>query len=62
MRTINTIDTNDVSFQRCVLWGRLIMGERRRAVASLWLEHVPSIGLAIGPRQKTSCIFHISGN
>ena len=27
------------------------MGEYGRAVASLWLEHAPSIGLAIGPRQ-----------
>ena len=31
--------------------GHLIMGERGCAVASLWLEHAPSIGLAIGPRQ-----------
>ena len=31
-------------------WGRLIMGEHGCAAASLWLEHVPSIGLAIGPR------------
>ena len=31
--------------------GHLIMGERGRAAASLWLEHAPSIGLAIGPRQ-----------
>ena len=28
------------------------MGEHGRAVASLWLVHVPSIGLAIGPRQN----------
>ena len=28
------------------------MGEHGRAVASLWLEHAPSIGLAIGPRQS----------
>ena len=28
------------------------MGECRRAVASLWLEHAPSIGLAIGPRHN----------
>ena len=28
------------------------MGECRRAVASLWLGHVPSISLAIGPRQQ----------
>ena len=27
------------------------MGEHRCAVASLWLGHTPSIGLAIGPRQ-----------
>ena len=27
------------------------MGEHGRAVALLWLEHGPSIGLAIGPRQ-----------
>ena len=32
-------------------WGCLIMGERGCAAASLWLEHAPSIGLAIGPRQ-----------
>ena len=28
------------------------MGERGHAAASLWLEHAPSIGLAIGPRQQ----------
>ena len=28
------------------------MGEHGHAAASLWLEHVPSISLAIGPRQK----------
>ena len=33
-----------------VQWRHLIMGECRCAVALLWLEHVPSIGLAIGPR------------
>ena len=33
-------------------WGHLIMGECRCAVALLWLEHVPSISLAIGPRQS----------
>ena len=27
------------------------MGEHGCAAASLWLEHAPSIGLAIGPRQ-----------
>ena len=30
------------------------MGEHGRAAASLWLEHAPSIGLAIGPRQVHS--------
>ena len=29
------------------------MGECGHAAASLWLEHVPSIGLAIGPRHET---------
>ena len=29
------------------------MGEHRHAVASLWLGHAPSIGLAVGPRQLT---------
>ena len=28
------------------------MGERGHAAALLWLEHAPSIDLAIGPRQK----------
>ena len=28
------------------------MGECSHAAASLWLEHAPSIGLAIGPRQQ----------
>ena len=37
--------------------GALIMGERGCAAASLWLEHAPSIGLAIGPRQVVWCIF-----
>ena len=32
------------------------MGERGCAVASLWLEHVPSIGLAIGPRQSLNVV------
>ena len=32
------------------------MGEHGRAVASLWLEHVPSIGLAIGPRHYLSSL------
>ena len=32
------------------------MGERGCAVASLWLEHAPSIGLAIGPRQRCNTI------
>ena len=27
------------------------MGECRHAVASLWLEHAPKMGLVIGPRQ-----------
>ena len=33
-------------------WGCLIMGERRCAAALLWLGHVPSISLAIGPRHE----------
>ena len=33
--------------------GCLIMGDCRHAAASLWLEHVPSIGLAIGPRHHS---------
>ena len=36
-----------------VQWGHLIMGEHRHAVALLWLEHAPSIGLAIGPRHPS---------
>ena len=32
--------------------GCLLMGEHGCAVASLWLEHAPSISLAIGPRQR----------
>ena len=35
------------------------MGERRRAAASLWLEHAPSIGLAIGPRHRHSPVKHL---
>ena len=36
-----------------VQWGHLIMGEHGCAVASLWLEHAPSISLAIGPRHPS---------
>ena len=48
-----------------VQWGCLIMGERWCAAASLWLEYVPSICLAIGPRQsklawRSAGICHIS--
>ena len=32
------------------------MGEHGHAAALLWLEHAPSIGLAIGPRQAGNVI------
>ena len=35
------------------------MGERGCAWASLWLEHAPSIGHAIGPRQTPIKILKI---
>ena len=33
------------------------MGECRHAAGLLWLEHAPSIGLAIGPRQKALHVY-----
>ena len=36
------------------------MGEHECAAASLWLEHAPSIGLAIGPRQKDHYLIEVS--
>ena len=36
--------------------GHLIMGEHGCAAASLWLGHVPSIGLPIGSRQVQTTV------
>ena len=38
------------------------MGERGHAVASLWLGHAPSIGLAIGSRQYPDEMNYYSRN
>ena len=54
-----TMSQVQIQAKKCVWLSRYpyccagnIMGECGHAAASLWLEHAPSIGLAIGPRQR----------